>query len=164
MHSACRVRETTWQTFQDCCETGVSKNTSQSSKVRQIFINYSYSNKVLETVDLQQTFYQLDRFLNFDLKTVTSVSLSLSDNDSLSIVWSVSLVLSCLVLYKTPGMAITVQSAMAHAALNNLIIVGTWSSVFEQPFEWIKFQKSVQLIKSFVVGLQFPILYLNMNN
>ena len=29
----------------------------------------------------------------------------------------VSLVLSCLVLYKTPGMAITVQSAMAHASL-----------------------------------------------
>ena len=29
----------------------------------------------------------------------------------------VSLVLSCLVLYKTPGMAITVQSAIAHASL-----------------------------------------------
>ena len=54
--SACRVRETTWQTFEDCCESGVSKNTSQSSKVRKIFINYSYSNKVLETLDLQQNF------------------------------------------------------------------------------------------------------------
>ena len=128
MHSACRVRETTWQTSQDCCESGVSKNTSQSSKVREIFINYSYSNKVLETVDLQQNILTAGQifelwFEDCHFSVTESEWQWLAVNSVVSVT---SLVLSGTVQNAWDGYHRTVRHGPC-ITLNNLIIFGTWS-------------------------------------